>query len=214
MAHLMRNKFTQDDREDIDYTMLFPGIPAQWPMPTFGVRVRAGADVEQVRKAVQATIERELGSEMIRGFDPQYERYAALRERMLARPKAAVWLLAGVSLVVLVVAMVGIMGLTAYWVQQRTRQIGVRRALGARRSDILRDVQLENLLVVGGGIVIGMVLAYAVNLWLIRHYELTRLPWTYLPVGALLMLVLGQLAVLAPALRASRVPPVVATRSV
>jgi putative ABC transport system permease protein len=214
MAHLMRNKFTQDDREDIDYTMLFPGIPAQWPMPTFGVRARAGTDVEQVRKAVQATIERELGSEMIHGFDPQYERYASLRERMLARPKAAVWLLGGVSLVVLVVAMVGIMGLTAYWVQQRTRQIGVRRALGARRRDILHDVQLENLLVVGGGIVIGMMLAYAVNLWLIRHYELTRLPWTYLPLGASLMLVLGQLAVLAPALRASRVPPVVATRSV
>jgi putative ABC transport system permease protein len=74
-------------------------------------------------------------------------------------------------------------------------------------------VQIENLLVVGAGIVLGMLLAYAVNLWLMRHYELSRLPWIYLPFGAALMLVLGQLAVLAPARRAAAVPPVVATRS-
>ena len=140
--------------------------------------------------------------------------YADMREHMLAKSKASVWLLSGVSLVVLIVAMVGIMGLTGYWVQQRTRQIGIRRALGARRIDILRHVQLENLLVVSAGIALGMLLTYAVNLWLMRHYELPRLPWTYLPLGAALMLVLGQLAVLGPALRAAAVPPVVATRSV
>lgn len=59
-----------------------------------------------------------------------------------------------------------------------------------------------------------MVLASALNFWLMRHYELTRLPWPYLPVGAVLLWLLGQGAVLAPALRAARVPPVVATRSV
>jgi len=47
-----------------------------------------------------------------------------------------------------------------------------------------------------------------------HHYELSRLPWQYLPLGAALLLVLGQLAVLAPALRAANVPPVVATRGV
>jgi putative ABC transport system permease protein len=177
------------------------------------VRVRAGADVERVRKSVKAAIEHELGNELVQGFDPQYEMYAALRERMLARSKAAVWLLSGVSLVVLVVALAGIMGLTAYWVQQRTRQIGIHRALGARRGDILRHLQWENLLVVGLGVALGMIVAFAVNLWLMRHYELARLPWTYLPLGAVLLLLLGQIAVLGPALRASRVPPVVATRS-
>ena len=45
MAHLMRNKFSQDDREDIDYTVLFPGIPAKWPMPTFGVRADPGTPI-------------------------------------------------------------------------------------------------------------------------------------------------------------------------
>jgi putative ABC transport system permease protein len=59
-----------------------------------------------------------------------------------------------------------------------------------------------------------MVLAYGINLFLIVHYELPRLPAVYFPVGALLLWTLGQLAVLGPALRAAAVPPVVATRSV
>ncbi len=212
VEHLMRNKFSQDNRDDIDYSMLFPGIPGMWPMPVFAVRTD-GAEVAGVRKAVQATLQRELGAELVEGIDPNYQTYAEMREQMLARFKASVWLLAGVSVVVLVVTLAGIMGLTSYWVQQRTRQIGVRRALGARRSHILRELQLENLLLVGLGVLLGLCLAYAINLWLMRHYELTRLPWTYLPLGALVLLSLGQLAVLGPALRAAAVPPVVATRA-
>ena len=214
VAHLMRNKLGQDNRTDIDDSMVFPGIPGQWPVPLFGVRVAHAGDADRVIKSMESIIQRELGPGMVKGIDPRYDRYAALRDTMLARPRATVWLLSGVSLVVLIVALVGIMGLTSYWVQQRTRQIGVRRALGARRADVLRDVQLENLLVVGVGIVLGMGLAFLVNLWLMRHFELSRLPWIYLPFGAAMMLLLGQMAVLAPALRASRVPPVVATRSV
>ncbi|GAB3793633.1 ABC transporter permease [Dyella agri] len=213
VAHLMSNKFDTDGG-DVDYSMLFPGVPGDWPMPVFAVRVAPDADAERVRKAVEAAIHRELGNELVRGFDPSIRMYDEMRAHALAKFKAAVWLLGGVSLVVLVVTMVGIMGLTSYWVQQRTRQIGIRRALGARRRHILRELQLENLLVVCAGVLLGLVSAYAINLWLMHHYELTRLPWTYLPYGAALMLLLGQFAVLSPALRASRVPPVVATRSV
>jgi putative ABC transport system permease protein len=212
VEHLMRNKFGQDNRDDIDYSMLFPGIPGMWPMPVFGVRAGT-ANVELVRKAVKTTIEHELGNEMVQGFDPRYEMYATLRDHALARSRAAVWLLAGVSVVVLIVTLAGIMGLTSYWVQQRTRQIGVRRALGARRSHILHAVQIENLLVVGAGVLLGLLAAYVINLWLMRHYELARLPWTYLPLGAVLMLMIGQLAVLGPARRAAAVPPVEATRA-
>jgi putative ABC transport system permease protein len=59
-----------------------------------------------------------------------------------------------------------------------------------------------------------MVLAFAINLLLMQRYELPRLPLYYLPIGALVLWTLGQLAVLGPALRAAAVPPVVATRSV
>ena len=113
----------------------------------------------------------------------------------------------------LFVTALGIAGLASFWVQQRRRSIGIRRAIGATRGDILRYVQTENFLIVSGGIVLGMLLAYAVNLWLMTHYELPRLPFLYLPIGAVLLWLLGQGAVLGPALRAAAVPPVVATRA-
>jgi putative ABC transport system permease protein len=212
--HLMRNQVTEVSQQSIDYSMVFPGVPGDWPLPTFAVRAHPAAGIETLRKAVKVTIEREFGSEMVQGVEPYYETYSDLRERTLARSKASVWLLGAVSVVVLIVTLAGIMGLTAYWVQQRTRQIGVRRALGARRRDILHWLQLENALIIGVGVAIGMLLAYAFNLWLMTRYEFSRLPISYLPLGAALLLVLGQLAVIGPARRAARVPPAVATRSV
>ena len=73
--------------------------------------------------------------------------------------------------------------------------------------------QTENFLLTTIGIALGMVLAYGINLVLIVHYELPRLPAIYFPVGALTLWAIGQAAVLGPALRAAAVPPVVATRS-
>lgn len=58
-----------------------------------------------------------------------------------------------------------------------------------------------------------MVLAYGLNIWLMLSYELPRLPVYYLPISVLVLWLLGQLAVLAPAFRAAAVPPVVATRT-
>jgi len=74
--------------------------------------------------------------------------------------------------------------------------------------------QTENFLIVTFGILAGMLLAYGLSLLLMMHYELPRLPWVYLPIGAIALWLIGQAAVLGPALRAAAVPPVVATRSV
>jgi putative ABC transport system permease protein len=119
-----------------------------------------------------------------------------------------------ICLILLSVTAAGIVGLTSFWVGQRTRQIGVRRALGARKIDILRYFQIENLLIAGSGAVVGVVCAFGLNLWLMKNYEMMHLPLSYVGIGVLAMLVLGQAAVLAPARRAANVPPVVATRSV
>jgi putative ABC transport system permease protein len=99
-------------------------------------------------------------------------------------------------------------------VQQRTRTIGIRRALGATRGDILGYFQTENFLIVAFGILPGIVMALGTNLVLMKFYELPRLPLLYLPIGAIALWALGQMAVLHSALRAANVPPVVATRSV
>ncbi len=141
------------------------------------------------------------------------EPYTDMRTRFFRRDTTMIGLLVSAGLGLLFVTALGIAGLANFWVQQRTRTIGIRRAVGATRGDILRYFQAENFLIVGVGVLLGAVLAVGLNLWLMRYYELARLPWSVLPLAGLLLCLLGQLAVLAPALRASRVPPVVATRS-
>ena len=123
-------------------------------------------------------------------------------------------MLALVCVVMLAVTAFGIVGLTSFWVGQRRRQIGIRRAVGATRAQIMRYFQTENFLLTAVGVLCGMALAFGINLYLMQHYEMARMPWYYLPGGAIALWVLGQLAVIGPARRASNVPPVVATRSV
>lgn len=122
-------------------------------------------------------------------------------------------LMGAVCLILLAVTAAGIVGLTSFWVGQRHRQIGVRRALGARKIDILHYFQLENLLIAGGGAVVGVALAIALNRLLMSKFEMDSMPVYYILVGLAVVVLLGQVAVFVPARRASNVPPVVATRS-
>jgi putative ABC transport system permease protein len=114
----------------------------------------------------------------------------------------------------LTITALGIVGMASFWVAQRTKQIGTRRALGATRGDILRYFQAENFIITTLGLLLGAFLAYALSLWLKAHAQASLLPWYYVPIGFACLWLLGQLAVLGPALRAARVPPAVATRSV
>lgn len=122
-------------------------------------------------------------------------------------------MLAMVCMLLLAVTALGIIGMTSYWVAQRRRQIGIRRALGATRAEILRYFQVENVLISGVGIAAGVILALGGNLWIVKSFALGRMPYSYLVSGVAAMFALGQLAVLWPALRAASVPPTVATRS-
>ena len=137
-----------------------------------------------------------------------------LRAKYFKADRAMAYLLVGVSLALLIITALGIVGLASFWVQQRTRQIGIRRALGATRSDIRRYFQLENFILATLGIVVGMGLAYGINHVLMDKYEVARLPAEFLPIGALLLWLIGQVAVLGPATRASLIPPAIATRTV
>jgi putative ABC transport system permease protein len=117
-----------------------------------------------------------------------------------------------VSIALLSVTAFGIIGLTRYWVSQRRRQIGIRRALGASRPAILRYFHVENLIIAGAGAVVGIGLGICLNLWMVGRFEMARLSTSYLFMGALVALLVGQVAVLWPALRASIIPPAVAAR--
>ncbi len=146
--------------------------------------------------------------------DDSVRSFAQIRDKAYQADRGMAILMGVVALILLCVTAAGIVGLTSFWVGQRHRQIGVRRALGARKVDILHYFQIENLLIAGSGVVIGVLLAVGLNMWLMSHYEMTRIPVLYVLTGVLAMLAIGQAAVFVPARRASNVPPVVATRAV
>ncbi|MCF7222313.1 ABC transporter permease [Marilutibacter chinensis] len=184
----------------------------------FPVRLSGGRTVirtdperrQEVKQAVVAEMEK-LNPRRVLMSDKTFDE---IIDRWYQADRSMVWLLVAVCVALLVVTALGIVGLASFWVQQRTKQIGVRRALGATRGQVLRYFQTENFLLATFGIAIGMIGAYGINQWLMSHYELARLPAIYLPVGAVALWLLGQLAVYAPARRAASVPPAVATRSV
>jgi putative ABC transport system permease protein len=164
---------------------------------------------QRVLNEAAAVLDRLDGNRILR--DPQT--FEQMRADYFRRDRTMIGLLVASAFCLLFVTALGITGLASFWVQQRTRTIGVRRALGATRGDILTYFQTENFLIVTFGIVPGIILAIAINLTLMKFYELPHLPFFYLPIGALALWALGQLAVLHPALRAAAVSPVVATRT-
>ncbi|MFN3704207.1 ABC transporter permease [Thermomonas sp.] len=174
------------------------------------VRVADPARRAEILKAVDAALEKVDPNRLIRPATT----YEDSRRDYFADDRDMIGLLLIVCGLLLLVTALGIVGLASFWVQQRTKQIGIRRALGATRGQILRYFQTENFLLATVGIVLGMVMAFGINQMLISKYELPRLPLYYLPAGALALWLLGQLAVLGPARRAAAVPPAVATRSI
>jgi putative ABC transport system permease protein len=187
----------------------------------FPIRLTATEGGSYVLRTTSGDRERVLKSALaaLKRLDPnrivlEQRTYDELRHGYFQDDRAMAGMLVAVIAALLVVTALGIAGLASFWVGQRRRTIGVRRALGATRGNILHYFQTENFLLATIGIALGMVLAYGINLLLMLHYELPRLPAVYFPVGAIALWLIGQLAVLAPALRAAAVPPVVATRSV
>ncbi len=167
-----------------------------------GERDRVMAGIEEALFAV----DRNRIVDGIRDFE-------AIRDNAFESDRSMAVVLSAIALALLAVTAFGIVGQASFWVTQRTKQIGTRRALGAKRSDILRYFQTENALITLLGIAAGSALAIAVNGLLVKYLSFGALPWNWLPLGALIVLVLGQLAVLGPALRATRIAPAIATRT-
>ena len=194
-----------------EYAMVFPLRPHYNLGGNYVIRTDPDRRTE-VLAAAKAVLQANGADRIIQ--EENSKTFEQLRREYYQAPRAMAWLLGIVCVALLLVTALGIIGLASFWVQQRTKQIGVRRALGATRGQILRYFQTENFLLASIGIALGMLLAFAINQLLMGRYEMARLPLHYLPAGAVLLWTLGQLAVYAPARRAASVPPAVATRSV
>ena len=113
-----------------------------------------------------------------------------------------------------VITGLGIVGLASFNVSRRTRQIGVRRALGATKPAIVRYFMIENFIVSTIGLIIGGFLAVALNIAMVEAFALEPLDWYVIPIAMIALLIVGQAAVAGPAKRASNISPAIATRSV
>jgi putative ABC transport system permease protein len=173
---------------------------------TYVVRAKPGS-LDDVMKRAQGKLEGINGIRIISARSMNEVRARAYRSN-----RGLTLILGAVALILVAVTAFGMAGLTSYWVAQRRRQIGIRRALGATRRAILRLFQMENFLIASSGVVVGIFLAIALNLWLVSRFEMVRLGSSYIIAGGLVMLLLGQIAVFWPAMRASQVPPALAVR--
>jgi putative ABC transport system permease protein len=188
-------------------SVLVPYRPV-WESSRYMVRVQPGRLAPVMKSAEHRLLEID-GDRILRTRS-----MAELRIQAYRGARGLIVLLSAVCAALVVVTAFGIVGMTSYWVAQRRRQIGIRRALGATRRAILRYFQTENFVIAAAGALCGIVFAIGLNLWMVRSFEMVRMDNSRAIGGAVVMLLLGQIAVLWPALRAASIPPALATRSV
>ena len=188
--------------------VLKPGMNAS-TTNKYIIRVEPG-----MRDKLMPLIEQKLGESNRRRVVKTVRSLEEMAARSYRRDRGMAIILSVVITLLIGLTALVIVGLSSFHVTQRTKQIGTRRALGARRMDIIKQFMLENWLITTAGTVLGVVLTAVVAYWLEVSFEVPRLDWRFLPAGIAILWVLSSLAVIGPARRAASVPPAVATRSV
>ncbi len=175
----------------------------------YTIRAEPGQVERVIKEAEEALHKAAPGTLILKSQTVGADRAARYRA-----DQALSWMLVSVSVLLLLITASGIVGLASLWVTQRRKQIGMRRALGARRIDIMRYFLTENLLITSCAVVAGALLSIGLNQLLVSKLEMTKLPFGYLLAGAGIFYVLGVAAVYGPAWRAASISPATATRSV
>jgi len=137
-----------------------------------------------------------------------------IKRRSYSRDYAMTQILSVVITLLILITALGIIGVVSFNVNQRIKQIGIKRALGATKTDIIRYFITENLLITSLGVFIGAIATLLFNNYLVSDFQLTAVHWSYIPIGALAMFLTSILSVWAPARKASRISPAVATQTV
>jgi putative ABC transport system permease protein len=142
------------------------------------------------------------------------ETLAEIRDDQYQDESALNTMLGVIAFLLVAVTSLGIVGLTAFSVTQRTKQVGTRRALGATRWAILRYFLVENWVITSIGLGVGLLVTYGLNYVLAQVANVPIIGMPLLGSGMVLLWAVGLLAALAPAIRGTMVPPVIATRTV
>jgi ABC-type antimicrobial peptide transport system permease subunit len=134
--------------------------------------------------------------------------------QQVEQPRLSALIMTGFGALAILVATVGLYGVLAYLVSQRTREIGVRLALGARRAAIVQQIVRAGLTLALAGLVIGLGISLAAAGWMATLlYEVSPTDAATLAGVAGVLLLIAFVASLLPARRAARVDPLVALRA-
>jgi len=191
----------------VNEIVLVPAVPSG-PRALYLVRTKPG-----FRDQIMSRVVKEFESLQPDRYVNAVESLADTASEARAADRASAVVLAVLASFVLSVTMLGLFGFAAFAVTSRTREIGTRRAIGATRTDILKQFLMENWLITTAGVIVGSVLTLAFALQLSMLLELPRLPMVFLVGSMALVWAAGLLAALMPALRGAHVPPAVATRA-
>lgn len=209
IAGVVRDAKYNDLREEKAEPMLWvPLAQAPYKIRSVALRVQSGteASVTQEARAALATVSPHLMVRKVTTLRAQVDQ-ATMRERLLFR------LAAGFGVLAIVLAAVGLYGMLAFSVTKRTREIGLRLALGAQRGSVLGMVLRESLVVAAGAMVAGIPLSLLMgNLLRSFLYGVTPSDPVTLIGSGVVLTVVALVAALAPARRASRVDPMTALK--
>jgi predicted permease len=174
------------------------------PIPVVTLLVRSAGDAATLAPAIRAVV-READATLVP------ESILTLDERVmttLARPRLYAIVLGGFAGFALAIAAVGLFGVLSYGVAQRSRELAVRSALGARRIDIVKLVLRQGFTVAAAGLCVGLL----ASMWLVRGiatqlYGVTTADGVTYAVVPLLLLLVAALACVGPARRAATLDP-------
>jgi hypothetical protein len=204
------HRFQMIEKPGLEYFLPIDQMPVQNRSPT-NIIVRA-------QPGVASTVAARLRGDMVRLL-PAAQSVWAVRLKDKLAPQLRPWrlgaaLFTSLGLLALLVAAVGTYSTVAFSFGQRTRELGVRIALGAQRGDVVRLVFGEGLSIVAVGVAVGLLLAIALaRLVASQVYGVSARDPGVLGVAAILVLSIGVIASIAPAWRAMRVNPVEALRA-
>jgi putative ABC transport system permease protein len=185
-------------------------IPAVASSYSWILRAKPGVEPKALGTQALAALSEQFRDSI---YQENFRTMREMRSEAFRSDVSLMAILAGFALLMLAVTVLGMVGLASFWVTQRTRQIGVKRALGARMADIQRYFQSENLLLAMIGSSFGIGLAYGMNFLMSKYAGMDALPIWPVVIGVLVLIAAGQVAVARPARAASRIAPALATRT-
>jgi predicted permease len=200
------NAFTGGLTNDASRPMLYPpGLRGF--RPTLIFRTSGDAKLIPTLGAIVANLDSHLPPPLVTSIEDAMQ-------RSIARPRFTMFLLLVFTIVAVGLAAIGLYGVLAYTVAQRTREIGIRMALGASRRAVARSVMSQGMLLAGIGAVIGLVAARAgAKMIGSMLYGVQQTDPVAFSAGALMLVVIAALACLVPARRALSVDPLIAMRA-